>query len=100
MSEITTRIEAYRQAAGDQSRGPGWPELRDWLANHKYAAVQRYDSGTATENAMGGVEWDNPHVDGSWDDVVRAKDTGKLTREEYYEMTEQIEATNPPRRYS
>lgn len=91
MSEITTRINAYRQAAGDQSGGPGWDELRDWLANHTYVTPKRYDSGTATENAMGFVEWDNSEVEGSWDEVSRAYNTRKFTKDEYYELLRQMD---------
>lgn len=91
MSEITARIEEYRQAAGDQSRGDGWPELRDWLATHKYVTPVRYDDGTATENAMGFAEWDNPEVDGSWDEVHDAYIIRKLTKDEYHELLRQMD---------
>lgn len=83
MSEITTRIEQYRD--GELS----WDDLRDWLVSHEYVTPQRYadpQPGTTAER-----DWDFPYVDGSWDEVQEARHT-LLTADQYREVCRTIDA--------
>jgi hypothetical protein len=80
MSEVTDRIRAYKAS------GEGWPELRDWLVAYEFVPAKRYDDPQpdATEER----DWDNLHVDGSWDEMDDALRSGQLTHDQYYEVAE------------
>jgi hypothetical protein len=83
VSEITTRIEQYRD--GDLS----WDDLRDWLVDHRYVTPQRYadpQPGPTDER-----DWDFLYVDGSWDEVQVARRT-LLTDAQYREVSRAIDA--------
>jgi hypothetical protein len=81
VSEITTRIEQYRDGE------LGWPDLRDWLAHHTYVTPDRYVDGDAVTNAVNQADWDNIDVDGSWDEVRLAWARGDLTSEQFAEVS-------------
>jgi hypothetical protein len=78
MSEITDRIKQYK------ATGEGWPELLEFLASHNYVVATRYDDPTIT--ACDERDWDNPYVEGSWDEVTRADDRGLLTDDEFNQI--------------
>ena len=78
MSEIGDRIAAYQ--AGTLSE----PDLVDYLASHHYAVPER-DATRPADPALWYNHSDEAprYTDGSWDEVRRAMDTGKLPRPIY-----------------
>jgi hypothetical protein len=83
MSEITTRIEQYRD--GELS----WDSLRDCLVDHRYVTPQRY--GYPQLCPTDERDWDFSHVDGSFDEVTEARGT-LLTDAKFYEVLRGLEA--------
>lgn len=83
MSEVTDRIEAYAQDRSPEK----WAVLRDWLTHHTFVTPQRYEPGTdPVRAAVDCLDWDHTHVDGSWDEVSRARMRDLLTKDEYLEV--------------
>jgi hypothetical protein len=83
VSEITTRIEQYRD--GELS----WDDLRDWLVNRRYVDPVRYvdpQPGPTDQR-----DWDYLHTEGSFDEVTEARHT-LLTDAEFYEVVRAINA--------
>jgi hypothetical protein len=80
MSEITEKIQAYKAS------GEGWPELLEWLAAHEYTPAKRYDDPKT--GPLDEADWDYPFVDGSWDEVDKARAVGDLTRDEFAQVVE------------
>lgn len=80
MSEVSDRIKAYK------ATGEGWDALCEWLASHEYTPAKRYDDPKV--GPLDEADWDNPSVDGSWDEVNEARDRGDLTRHEFAQVVE------------
>jgi hypothetical protein len=81
MSEISTRIQAYHDG-GRQD----WPALRDWLVAHRYTEPRRYDD--PQPDGLEERDWQHSYVDGSWDEVERARNHDLLTAAEVMEVTQ------------
>lgn len=84
MSEITERIQEYRDGGTD------WPTLRDWLVNYRYVTPVRY--ADPQPGPLDERDWDYPYVARSWDEMQRARAHGRLTDAEFYEVSRSIDA--------
>lgn len=82
VSVITDKIKAYK--AGTIP----WRDLFKFLTERKYVTPQRYDDPQPT--IFEERDWDHPYVDGSWDEVQRARSQGLLTDAEFYDVLHKI----------
>ncbi len=84
MSEITDEIRAYRDG-----KIP-FTQLVEELSTRTYKTPSRFNDelhGTLEADALG-IGGEGYPEDGTWDEVVSAENTGLLSREEYYAISD------------
>jgi len=82
-TKVTRQIQAYRR--GELS----WEGLIDFLRHYPFKTPERFTSPDRPRDLYARNEWldsQNLSEDGTWDEVVRARDTEDLTFEEYQEI--------------
>jgi hypothetical protein len=87
MSEITSRIQQYRDGGSD------WPTLRDWLVDRHYVDARR-NADPQPGGPLDQRDWDSIYVDGSssWDEVQKSRADPRLTDTQYREVSRGIDA--------
>lgn len=76
MSEVTERLQAYH----DSGTTDGWPGLRAWLISYDFTPQDRYED--PQPGPLDERDWDHPFIDGSWDELDRAR--GRLITDAEY----------------
>ena len=74
MSEISSRIQQYRDGGSD------WPTLRDWLVSRHYVDARR-NADPQPGGPLDERDWDCIYVEGSssWDEVQESRADLQLT---------------------
>ena len=87
MSEISSRIQQYRDGGSD------WPTLRDWLVSRHYVDPRRY-ADPQPGGPLDERDWDCIYVEGSssWDEVQKSRADLRLTDPQYREVSRGIDA--------